>query len=775
MVTKLKSSPAVLETAYLARQLGITCLPISLSSKATGDEGWSSSDYVTDWNAWTKDDLGIGMVLGGQLGIIDIDVDDPRITGLCKSLLPDTNWRYGRKSKKSSHFVYRAANVAEMPQNSEGVLPFPCKSTAFRGISLPASTKSPNNVPTVILEFRGDGNQSVLPGTLHEGTGELVEWEAGRPSALPPEVDPYELRRICKIISLIPMIADHAWQDGIRHEVTLCLAGMMVANKWQEADARTVFAEVINFTGDGERGNVLRTVKDTFKRFHAGERISGGPKLSELLGHDALATKFRQLFSDRFQAAFDEFDEQYVAIMHYGTFGIGQRAQINDVSKPDFSVMKLSDFKALNSNKFFMVADSRPRAKPGDKKRIDMGQLWLDHPKRETFYDTHFAPGQPLTDGNSLNLWRGWAAKPNPHASCDLWLSHVKNFICSGDEDVYTWVMAWLADMVQDPMQKAGTALVLCSSEGTGKGTFADMLARMLGRRYYKEMTQSEHVTSKYNAGLEHTILLFANEATFAKDPRNRPVLNGMVTDETFEAEQKHMQSKTAQNYLRLMLASNKHHVIERSATDRRFTVLDVRNIEEERSKQQVREYFTALKAEVLGDGPSALLSHLMGIQYDKWDIRRPVITKAALRQTIMSMSPAIQFWVQCLQQGSFVVDEEHQDGLPPVGAASEWHEKGWPCWIAKSAYENAFMNSRYAKRCSAVEMWIDFFKQTGLENDTRRRRTPSGRKNVLMLPPLDQCVELLDKRYPGAIDLTSMASDDEEEATLEQNLDDTL
>ena len=42
-----------------------------------------------------------------------------------------------------------------------------------------------------------------------------------------------------------------------------------------------------------------------------------------------------------------------------------------------------------------------------------------------------------------------------------LYLDHVRENVCAGDEERYEWMMAWMAQAVQHPAERPGTAVVL--------------------------------------------------------------------------------------------------------------------------------------------------------------------------------------------------------------------------------------------------------------------------------------------------------------------------
>ena len=60
-----------------------------------------------------------------------------------------------------------------------------------------------------------------------------------------------------------------------------------------------------------------------------------------------------------------------------------------------------------------------------------------------------------------FNTWRGFAVKPTTSGSWALLREHILVNICDGREQVFEYVMAWFAHLVQRPEIKPGVAFVL--------------------------------------------------------------------------------------------------------------------------------------------------------------------------------------------------------------------------------------------------------------------------------------------------------------------------
>lgn len=816
MTQAKKSTCAVMETVAYLRGLGFMPLPIDPETKKTYCKDYTAPNFVSPWDDWRKSDVGVGVILGGKYKLVDIDLDDPRIAKLAVAHLPHTPWIFGRKTKKSSHHVFVIEDKGNPEQQQRADDP------AGKGYldteklyHLGKNTQQKTPLKP-ILEFRGTGQQTVMPGTVHESTGELIQWEGKgleqfgyldtspedtpqpdpptestpaeqqdlpddnklqspdsdnklqipdnpvhnntsipddrkikldlkRPSKGPANVKSQTLRRASRMIAFTVIVSDNIWHEGFRHDVTLCLAGMMHASKWQLPEAEKFFNGLVDFSGYGERKNILACVRDTFKNAeNKSARIQGAPSLIELTGRDDVVAYFRRLFTDAKEAVFEDYNSRFAAVLYFGRLGIMDRRNADDLTKPDFEVMPLQDFMNMYSNERIQV--------PGEKGLTwtPKPKYWFGHVKRKTYSATDFLPGQPGEVGETYNLWRGWGTKPNPAGSMVAWEEHVWRFICGENKEMHHWLMAWMADIVQNPMSKPGTAVVMRSKTRTGKNTFVEMIQRMIGIRYYHEMNNSAQLTGRFNSHLQHALLVFANEAEFAGRINAHPTLRTLITDEKFFMDHKHGHAKTSRNYTRLMLASNRLHVLEREADDQRYTVIEVGNPHEELG-DGVRDHFSRVYADINGEGPAALLAHLQSYQYDRDLIRSCYQSEAGRKQILMSMPTVGQWWAMCISEGRIRVPEGYEEHIGYVNG-----QVGWPDWISKGAIEAAFRDQyKWAKDIPSAVFHAEFYSASGLnKKKSTFRPAKAGRPMSVRLPPILKCARLINQQYSGAVEI---------------------
>jgi Family of unknown function (DUF5906) len=204
-----------------------------------------------------------------------------------------------------------------------------------------------------------------------------------------------------------------------------------------------------------------------------------------------------------------------------------------------------------------------------------------------------------------FNLWEGFAVEPCP-GSWSLLHDHVRDVICNRDSDVFTYLLDWMADLVQNPARQGEVAVVLRGKEGTGKGTLAKALKYLLGQ-HGLAISNARHLTGNFNSHLRDVVFLFADEAFFAGDKQHVGVLKALISEPYLTIEGKYQNAVRMPNFLHVMMASNEDWVVPASLNSRRWLVLDVPP-----DKIGNLTYFEAIYRELDNGGYAAMLHDLL-------------------------------------------------------------------------------------------------------------------------------------------------------------------
>ena len=264
------------------------------------------------------------------------------------------------------------------------------------------------------------------------------------------------------------------------------------------------------------------------------------------------------------------------------------------------------------------------------------GSWWLDHPKRRQYETITFAPGREVPD--AYNLWRGFACEAIA-GDCSKLITHVRDNICSGNEEHFRYMMGWMATAVQHPDLTGQVAVVIRGKQGTGKGVFIKAFGSLFGR-HFLQISDPKHLVGSFNSHLRDCVVLFGDEAFFAGDKKHESILKMLVTEQQITFEAKGMDAENGANYVHLLLSSNSDWVVPAGAEERRFFAL---NCGDER--MQDKKYFLAIEKELASGGRQAFLHMLLNYDLKGFDVRTAPKTAALREQKRHSFTPD-QAWL---------------------------------------------------------------------------------------------------------------------------------
>ena len=276
-----------------------------------------------------------------------------------------------------------------------------------------------------------------------------------------------------------------------------------------------------------------------------------------------------------------------------------------------------------------------------------LGAHWLKWGKRRSFDGIDLVPGAgPLISGNVMNLWRGFATPAAP-GSWDRMKAHIGEVLADGDGAAFEYILKWSAWAVQNPGERAESALVFRGGKGSGKGTFAHALRRMFGA-HGLHISNPKHLVGAFNAHLRNCLLLYADEAFWAGDTQGESTLKALITESTLTIEQKGVDAVQWHNRIHLIMTANADWVVPASHDERRYAVF---NVSEKYMENE--NYFKALYTELEAGGLAAMLWDLQHVDLKGWHPRKIIKTQALTEQKMQSMNPLQEWWEQMLQEGA--------------------------------------------------------------------------------------------------------------------------
>ncbi len=281
---------------------------------------------------------------------------------------------------------------------------------------------------------------------------------------------------------------------------------------------------------------------------------------------------------------------------------------------------------------------------------VPAGKWWLSQRKRRQYENIVFVPGREVN--GSYNMWKGYACLSIP-GECGLILDHLRDNVCSGDEELADYLIKWLARTVQQPASPGEVAIVLRGGRGVGKSFFAKEFGKLWGR-HFMHISNPAHLVGNFNSHMRDCVVLFADEAFYAGDRKHASILKTLITEETIAIEAKGVDVETSPNYIHLLMASNDTHVIPAGGDERRFLVLDVGT-----GAQKNSSYFAAISKQMNEGGREALLNFLMGVDISDFDVRAVPATDALREQKLLSLNFEEDWWYQKLEEGRVLLSDD--------------------------------------------------------------------------------------------------------------------
>lgn len=381
-------------------------------------------------------------------------------------------------------------------------------------------------------------------------------------------------------------------------------------------------------------------------------------------------------------------------------------------------IMGTQDFNTLMYNRKVTIPGAR------GTKTVTEADLWMAAPeRRECIRGMGFFPNEELWYDGYCNLWQGWGVEPK-EGNWQMFNNHILEILCGGKEELHTFVLDWMADLLQDPMEPKGTAIVMKGKEGTGKGTFCELMGKLVGKQHYKHVTNERHLTGNFNYHLMDGLLVFADEVIYGGSRQTAGILKSMVTEKMLVCERKGVDSFMYENRSRLVVASNEDWVIPAGPESRRWLVLEVSD-----KYANKRSYFDAMYAQMEDGGYGAMMFDLLNRQITS-NLNIAIETQALEHQRAIykATGDSVDIWLdRCVAK--------HDLGTPDEG------EGGWPTNVGRMELFEAFdvwLDGKKGLRSKGV---AHFYRKVESYGFRKHRPRPEGggiRKWVYKVPGHD-------------------------------------
>ena len=261
-----KSKHDVLHSArkYIRRRWKV--VPIRANEKVPRRKEWQNERIKeSEISKYFREGDNIGVLWGEPSHwLVDVDLDCNAAVALAPRFLPKTESVYGRKTRLTSHYLYKGKGTKSLKFNDP---------------------ESSHPGKACLLELRSTGLQSIVPPSIHP-SGERTRWEK---RGEPARVSPDELRIAVGQLAAAVLLTQK-WKKGFRNEIALELSGALLRAGWKKEKVIKFVEAIVLAAGDKELKKRVAAVEATREKIAKGEKVTGIPRLAELLSEKTVSS-----------------------------------------------------------------------------------------------------------------------------------------------------------------------------------------------------------------------------------------------------------------------------------------------------------------------------------------------------------------------------------------------------------------------------------------------------------------------------------------------------
>ena len=228
----------------------------------------------------------------------------------------------------------------------------------------------------------------------------------------------------------------------------------------------------------------------------------------------------------------------------------------------------------------------------GNVKQVSFITTWFGDPTMRLYRDIGVYPPPLSCPKDIYNLWNGFAMENITEytpANFDVILEHIK-ILCNRQEEVYDYIVKWIAQMVQYPAIKT-KAPTFISKEGVGKSWLIKLFRVMFGNEMVFETSNpSRDVWGDFNGMMMNAFVVNLNEISKKDTVEAEGRIKALITDPTLPINMKGKNQFETQSYHRFISTTNGEEPFTSKKDDRRNAIIRCSD-----EKKGDHEYFTKL------------------------------------------------------------------------------------------------------------------------------------------------------------------------------------
>lgn len=238
-------------------------------------------------------------------------------------------------------------------------------------------------------------------------------------------------------------------------------------------------------------------------------------------------------------------------------------------------------------------------------------------------------------------------------------LHHIYSFLCARDQDVFNYIMRWLAHVVQRPLTKTNVVPFFYSEQGIGKGIiFDEVMSYILGERFQK-VVRVDDVAGQFNSIINGKTYVVMDEVWMVPG-QQLSTLKDLITGKTMVVQGKGKDQVARENHLNFVMLSNRldRQTMAMEHHNRRFLFIECDSSIRGHFDyfEALREFFglaNPLESQVRGVRAFADYLYKMDIQeFEPANFPSTGMARQMMFSTL-DQNPVLRWWYECLNTRS--------------------------------------------------------------------------------------------------------------------------
>ena len=361
---------------------------------------------------------------------------------------------------------------------------------------------------------------------------------------------------------------------------------------------------------------------------------------------------------------------------------------------------------------------------------LSIAQAWLKWPGRRSYRRVVFEPDPANMNPEDYNLFQGFNGEIT-EGECSTVRYHMKQVLCSGNEEHYEVLKRIIGYKVANPGKKCDIILSFVAQEGTGKSVLMKVLQQYFAKAALVIPTMDQLVVDA-NAELSEALVVGIDELC-KLSRRDAKKVDAMCTMDTLKVKILYRDKFEIPNRMLLIGNFTRESAPLISETGRRFII-----IESSGHKVGEDDYFDALFAAIPEESKHWLYECLQAYQavenyHPRKDVRSISSTlKNSLR--IQSLPPIEALFHDCMAEAAEM----------PMSVVMSCNEDNSLNIQLPNLVEE--INNKFSKTSSTRVTPTDvksFIKMSLKAERNREKEKEVGQRGIWRIPPLPECRKL--------------------------------